>query len=231
MSSAAQHAADAARRSARCHSFLLGPAGGRTLSSLATTLARASTLDLDRIGPLSAKTPQDRSRGTRRRAQPGGAAVRIVATCIAWWAVALWLVSRIPAVEAAGIRVTVLTVRTALQLAGLHVQQIGRHLAVGGAGIEIAPDCSPHLPYLLFAGAVLASPATWRQRIAGLALGALVIHVFNSVRILALIGVLALRPALFEFAHVYLWQIGTLVVVIAAFALWLPWTAPRSTSA
>jgi exosortase/archaeosortase family protein len=152
-------------------------------------------------------------------------------TCLAYWAAALWLVSRIPAVEAAGIRITVVTVRAALQLAGLQVQQIGRHLSVSGTGIEIAPDCSPHLPYLLFAGAVLASPATWRQRAIGLGLGALAIHVFNSMRILALIGVLATRPALFELAHVYLWQIGTLVVVIAAFAMWLPWTGQRPTSA
>ena len=65
----------------------------------------------------------------------------------------------------------------------------------------------------------------------GLGLGALVIHVFNAIRILALIGVLARSPALFELAHIYLWQIGTIVVVIAAFALWLPWTDRQPTPA
>jgi hypothetical protein len=65
----------------------------------------------------------------------------------------------------------------------------------------------------------------------GLALGAVAIHLFNTARILALYAVLAVRPGLFEFAHVYLWQIGTIVAVLAAFALWLAWIGRRAQAA
>jgi hypothetical protein len=46
-------------------------------------------------------------------------------------------------------------------------------------------------------------------------------------RILALIPVLAHRPQLFEFIHVYLWQTVTLLVVFALFLLWLRLQQPR----
>ena len=56
---------------------------------------------------------------------------------------------------------------------------------------------------------------------AALLLGALVIHVFNTLRILTLIWVLAWRASWFDFAHVYLWQTGTVLIVFLTFALWL----------
>jgi len=173
----------------------------------------------------------DNVRGPRREGRTPLAAGRIVLTCVAFWGAALWLVSRVPAIEAIGIRVTTMSVRAGLALAGLHVDQTGHILRAGRAGIEITPDCSPHFPYLIFAGAVLASPASWRQRMAGLALGAVAIHLFNTARILALYTVLAVRPSLFEFAHVYLWQMGTIVAVLAAFALWLGWIGRRAQAA
>ena len=71
---------------------------------------------------------------------------------------------------------------------------------------------------------MLATPATWRQRLIGLLLGAVVIHLFNVLRILALVAVLVTHHEWFEFTHVYLWQIGTIVVVLAAFVFWLEWT-------
>jgi exosortase/archaeosortase family protein len=168
---------------------------------------------------------------TARAGRPAGrdlsSIARIALACAAFWGAALWLVSRVPAVEAAGIRLTTASVRALLALTGMRVEQIGHVLTAGGTGIEIAPDCSPHLPYLIFAGAVIASPATWRQRLAGLAAGALALHAFNVARILVLFAVLASRSAWFDFAHVYLWQVGTIVAVLAAFLLWLEWTGRR----
>jgi exosortase/archaeosortase family protein len=178
---------------------------------------------------VSVKSPAART----SRPQPGrGArAVRVVVECAAFWGGALWLVSRFPSIEAFGIRVTLATVRGTLALFGLHVVQSGRILRTTRAAIEIAPDCSPHLPFLIFAGVVLATPATWRERAAGLVFGALAIHVFNVARILALFGVLATRPGWFDFVHIYLWQIGTIVAVLAVFAAWLAWTGRRARTA
>ena len=148
--------------------------------------------------------------------------------CVAYWGAALALVSRVPAVDRAGVSLTASTLQFVVGLFGQPVQRAGNALYVAHTQVDIASDCSPHMPYLIYAAVVLAFPATWRQRAMGLLLGALVIHTFNTIRILALIGILAWKREWFEFAHVYLWQTGTVLAVFATFALWLRTTAPRA---
>ena len=147
--------------------------------------------------------------------------------CLVYWGLALWGVSRVPAIEEAGIRLTIGTLQGLLALLHISVQRSENVLFVGNASVEIVSDCSPHMPYLIFAAVVLAFPATWKQRLIGLVLGAVVIHVFNILRILTLIGVLVWRRNWFDFAHVYLWQTGTILVVFATFAVWLKTVAAR----
>ena len=147
--------------------------------------------------------------------------------CLAYWAAALALISRVPAVDNAGVSLTVSTLQFVLGLFRQPVQRVGSALFVAGTSVEIVADCSPHTPYLIYAAVVLAFPATWRQRLMGLLMGAGVIHVFNTIRILTLIGILSWKREWFEFAHVYLWQTGTVITVFATFALWLRMTPPR----
>lgn len=161
-----------------------------------------------------------RTASTARRAVLG-----FLLRCLAYWAVALALVSRVPAVDEGGVRLTLATLQAVLGLLRIPVQRMGSSLFVGHTSVEIVSDCSPHTPYLIYAAVVLAFPATWRRRLVGLVAGAVVIHVFNTIRILALIGILAWKRQWFEFAHVYLWQTGTVLVVFATFALWLRSTA------
>jgi exosortase/archaeosortase family protein len=108
---------------------------------------------------------------------------------------------------------------------------MGSSLYVAGTSVQIVSDCSPHMPYLIYAAVVLAFPAPWRRRLTGLVAGAVVIHVFNTARILALIAVLATKREWFDFVHVYLWQTGTVVAVFATFALWLRSMAPGTRTA
>jgi exosortase/archaeosortase family protein len=166
--------------------------------------------------------PSGRPASTARRAVLG-----FLLRCIVYWGAALALVSRVPAVEDGGVSLTLRTLQIVLGLFRLPVQREGTALFVANTSVEIVSDCSPHMPYLIYAAVVLAFPARWSQRLLGLVVGALVIHVFNTVRILALIGVLAWKREWFEFAHVYLWQTGTVIVVFATFALWLRSTARR----
>ena len=114
----------------------------------------------------------------------------------------------------------------AFAITGQHVTRVGSSLYAGGEGVSIVSDCSPHAPFLIFAAVVLAFPSTWRQRLLGLAVGAVGIHVFNTVRIIVLMQILIWRPAWFEFAHVYLWQTGTVLMLFVTFALWLRWLGP-----
>jgi len=150
-----------------------------------------------------------------------------LAKCLVYWGIALWGVSRFTWIEQSGIKVTVATLIGAFRAMGQKVQQFGNSLTALGTSVEIVSDCSPHMPFLIFAAVVLAFPSTWRQRLLGLLFGAVVIWLFNTVRIITLIWVLAWKASWFDFAHVYLWQTGTILIVFATFALWLRALAPR----
>ena len=168
-----------------------------------------------------------KEKASRGATGPRRAVVMFLARCVAYWGIALWGVSRVAAVERTGISLTIRTLQAVLRLFHVPIERSGSALYVGNASVEIVAACSPHMPYLLFAAVVLAFPASWRQRLVGLVAGAVVIHLFNTIRILALIGILTWRRSWFEFTHVYLWQTGTILVVFATFALWLWSLSPR----
>jgi exosortase/archaeosortase family protein len=140
--------------------------------------------------------------------------------CVVYWAAALLVVTRVPAIEEGGIRLTLGTLQLVMGAFGTQVRRMQSSLFVAGTGVEIVSECSPHMPFLIFAGVILAFPATWRQRAIGLLLGAATIHAFNTIRIMTLVWVLAWRRPWFDFIHVYLWQTGTILMVFATFALW-----------
>lgn len=157
-----------------------------------------------------------------RRAAPDKHPIaKFLARCILYWGAALLMVSKVPAIDQAGIGLTLGTLHLVL---GAFGQKVARHdssIVALGTSVQIVSECSPHLAFLIYAGVILAFPATWRQRLIGLLLGAIVIHVFNTLRIITLMLVLSRRPGWFEFLHIYLWQTGTILIVFATFALWL----------
>jgi len=151
--------------------------------------------------------------------------------CVVFWGIALLLVSRVPAIENAGIELTLASLQGTLQVVHQKVERHGNAIFAAGTSVEIVSDCSPHMPYLIFAAVILPFPSSWKQRLLGLLFGAVVIHVFNVVRIVTLIWILAWKRQWFDFAHVYLWQTGTILIVFITFALWLRTVSARPRSA
>ena len=168
----------------------------------------------------------------RREATSGrGAVLSFIARCALYWGASVWLVGRFRFIERWGINLTVATLDRVFAALGAPAGRAGSAITAGGANVNIVAECSPHMPFLIFAAAVLAFPATWRQRLLGLMVGAALIHAFNTLRIMTLIWILAWRSSWFDFVHVYLWQTGTVLVVFATFALWLRLLARPSRSA
>ena len=151
--------------------------------------------------------------------------------CVLYWGATLWGVSRFSFVENAGVNLTLMTLQRVMGAMGHPIQRTGSALYTAGISIEIVSDCSPHMPFLIFAAVILAFPSPWRQRALGLLFGAVVIHVFNTIRIMTLLWVLTWRRDWFEFVHVYLWQTGTILIVFLTFALWIRTLSPRPKSA
>ena len=96
----------------------------------------------------------------------------------------------------------------------------GVFVSYAGFPVQIVPECVGIYEMLIFSACVLAYPASWRARLIGLPLGAIVIFVFNLARIMGLLVVGRPQPQFFDFFHLYFWQ-STLVLVVAT--VWWAW--------
>lgn len=96
----------------------------------------------------------------------------------------------------------------------------GTHLSSPRFAVNIYHGCNGVLATSIFAAAVLAFPATWRERGLGLLLGIPVIQVVNMARIISLYYIGIHWPRLFAAAHGYVWQS---IVILLSMVLWIVW--------
>lgn len=97
-------------------------------------------------------------------------------------------------------------------------------VAFSGAGevfsYRIVPACTGLTFMLIYTAAVLAYPATHRQRLLGLAIGLLLLFVANIARLVALGWVGLHAPGQFDAGHEY-WAQGFLIAITGV--LWFGW--------
>jgi len=96
-----------------------------------------------------------------------------------------------------------------------------------GFAVTILPGCNGLEATIILAAAILAYPAPWMHRLAGLLAGALAIQVLNLVRVVSLFYIGQWNTAVFEWAHLYAWQV---LIMLDAIIVWLLWlrTIPRN---
>lgn len=166
------------------------------------------------------------TRGAPRRAEVR-AVLGFLARFAGGWVAALVLLALAPSIERWAVGSTISSLLFCTRLFRVHTVAEGDHISIAGISIQIVPDCTPLMPTAALWIAIAAFPAPWRGKLLGLAAGAFLLWLYNMARIFALVPVLAYRPQLFEFIHVYLWQTVTLVVVFALFLVWLRFQAPK----
>ncbi|MGD8376253.1 MAG: exosortase H [Acidobacteriota bacterium] len=96
----------------------------------------------------------------------------------------------------------------------------GTRLSSPRFAVNIYHGCNGVLATSIFGAAVLAFPATWKERGLGLLLGIPLIQVVNMVRILSLYYIGIHWPRLFAAAHGYVWQS---IVILLSMVLWIFW--------
>ena len=155
------------------------------------------------------------------RAAPAGAYARFLLRVAIGFAAALALRALGPGLERGAIRATLASLTVVFRALHGAPAVAGDVITSGGVAFRVVGDCTPLMPTLLIVVAMLAFPAPWRARLAGIAAAAVVLWAYNLFRVVVLIGVMARWPRAFDFVHVYLWQTVTLVVVVATFMAWL----------
>ena len=92
-----------------------------------------------------------------------------------------------------------------------------------GFGVRIVAGCNGVEAMLVLAAAILAFPSSWGKRLAGLAAGFAAVQGLNLVRVVSLFYLGRWNFAVFEFAHLYLWQALIMLDVVVVWLLWLRW--------
>jgi exosortase/archaeosortase family protein len=108
-----------------------------------------------------------------------------------------------------------------LNLLSLKATVSGTMLQVEGFTAQIDDVCTGIFVVAIYLSAVLAYPSRPKEKLKGLLLGASAILGLNFIRVLSLMYIGRYIPALFETAHLLVWQS---VIIFSALLVWIYWT-------
>lgn len=89
-----------------------------------------------------------------------------------------------------------------------------------GFAMTIEAGCNGVEAMLVLLAGIIAWPAPWKHKLAGLAIGAVAIQALNLVRIVSLFYLGQWDLAWFQWAHLYAWQA---LIMLDALIVWMLW--------
>ncbi len=102
----------------------------------------------------------------------------------------------------------------------LHNQGVVIMNQESGFAIEVVAGCNGVEATIILSAGILAFSAPWVYKLRGLVLGFLAIHVLNLLRVISLFYIGDWNLAVFEWAHLYIWQA---LILLDAIIVWLIW--------
>jgi exosortase H (IPTLxxWG-CTERM-specific) len=108
----------------------------------------------------------------------------------------------------------------------------GKVIASTGNGfaVSIEAGCNGVEATIVLIAAMLAFPAPWKHKLAGLAAGIVAVQGLNIIRVISLFYLGQWNRDVFEWAHLYVWQA---LIMLDVLIVWLVWvrTLPRAGAA
>lgn len=89
-----------------------------------------------------------------------------------------------------------------------------------GFAVSIEAGCNGVEATIVLVAAILAFPASWKRRLAGLAVGIVAVQGLNIVRVISLFYLGQWDLRVFEWAHLYVWQA---LIMLDVLVVWLVW--------
>jgi exosortase family protein XrtM len=96
----------------------------------------------------------------------------------------------------------------------------GTQLSSPQVSFEIVRGCEGMEGILLMISAMCAFSMAWREKLKGVLVGVVFIYLFNLLRIVGLYYLMRYNPGAFYFAHLFVGQSITIVIVSVYFVLW-----------
>ena len=107
-----------------------------------------------------------------------------------------------------------------LNLFGASVSTSGTVVGSSSFAYQIVAECTAIGPVILFAGAVIAYPATFKSKLLGIGIGLVFLTGLNLVRLVSLFYIGDVFPEYLPMAHFLVWQAA---IIISAIVVWLFW--------
>ena len=90
-----------------------------------------------------------------------------------------------------------------------------------GFAVSIQAGCNGIEATIVLVSAMVAFPASWKHRLAGIAIGFAAVQALNVVRVVSLFYLGQWSTPAFEWAHLYLWQALIMLDVLAVTLVWM----------
>lgn len=100
-----------------------------------------------------------------------------------------------------------------------------------GFAVSIEAGCNGVEAALILICAMIAFPAPWKHRLAGIAIGLVAVQALNVIRVVTLFYVGQWNERAFEWAHLYLWQALVMLDVLIVWMVWIRALPPRAAAA
>ena len=101
--------------------------------------------------------------------------------------------------------------------------------ARSGFAVSVESGCNGVEAAIVLIAGVVAFPATWRNRLAAIALGFLAVQIMNIARIISLYYLGRWNLDIFTWIHLYLWPALIMLDVLVVFMLYLRYLEPEPT--
>ena len=92
--------------------------------------------------------------------------------------------------------------------------------AANGFAVSIEAGCNGVEATLVLLAALLAYPAPWRYKLLGFGIGVVAVQALNIVRVISLFYLGQWNFKVFEWAHLYVWQV---LIMLDVLIVWLVW--------
>jgi exosortase H (IPTLxxWG-CTERM-specific) len=90
-----------------------------------------------------------------------------------------------------------------------------------GFAVSIEAGCNGVEATIVLVAAMLAFPAPWRHKLAGLGIGIAAVQGLNIVRVISLFYLGQWNRDVFEWAHLYVWQALIMLDVLIVWLIWV----------
>lgn len=111
-----------------------------------------------------------------------------------------------------------------------HVAAFSKYLqsTTNGFAISIEAGCNGIEAAIILIAAMLAFPAPWKHRAIGIVAGLFAVQALNVVRVISLFYLGQWNMNVFEWAHLYLWQVLIMLDVLIVWLIWIRTLPPPS---